>query len=112
MEYGQPRFSRRRTTCSLFVYAFSILCLLSIAAWALTGLTRKIISERQAELVEELKSNFADSPAFLVERLFDMQNDSINLFVPGMPNPVCFSAGMFSFDPKVFPESFLVLTTG
>jgi len=96
---------KRLLTISLFATVGVLATVLVV--WAGTGLTRKIISERQAELIEELKSNFADSPAFLVERLFDMQNDSINLFVPGMPNPVCFSAGMFSFDPKAFPESFL-----
>ena len=72
-----------------------------------TGLSRKIISERQARLIAELQSNVADSPAFLAERLFALQLDRIILFVPGMSKPVSLPAGRCSFDPKTFPDSFL-----
>ena len=94
----------------LHVISFSILLGLlttALAVWAGTGLTRKIISERQAALVAELRKNAADSPAFLVERLRDLQSDNIFLFVPGMSKPVSFPVGMFSFNPNIFPKSFL-----
>ena len=94
----------------LHVISFSILLGLlttALAVWAGTGLTRKIISERQTALVAELRKNAADSPAFLVERLRDLQSGNIFLFVPGMAKPVSFSVGMFSFNPNVFPKSFL-----
>ncbi|MEI6528083.1 MAG: Calx-beta domain-containing protein [bacterium] len=82
------------------------LFLACVTVWALTGITRKIIDERQARISEELSTNFADSPAFLVERLFEFQESCIQLFVPGMTKPVSFSAGLYSFNPKSFPESF------
>ncbi|MEI6564103.1 MAG: hypothetical protein WCO42_07340 [bacterium] len=107
MKNRQPRLFPHRTLRSLFVYTLVSLCLLSAAAWALTVISEKIIDERQAELVTELRGNVADSPAFLAERLFDMQLEAVQLFVPGMTKPVSFSAGLFSFDPKAFPESFV-----
>ncbi len=78
-----------------------------VSVWAITEISRNIITDRQEKLIEDLRSRVAESPAFLVERLFEMQENSFRLFVPGMPNPVCFSAGLFSFDPKTFPDSFL-----
>lgn len=89
------------------LYATLGLLATGLIVWAGTGLSQKIISERQSALIEQLRNNVVDSPAFLVERLYEMQENSFPLFVPGMPNPVCFSAGMFSFDPKTFPDSFL-----
>ena len=101
-----------QTAGSKRVHVTSFLILLGVittalAVWAGTGLTRKIISERQAALVAVLRKNVADSPAFLVERLRDLQSRNIFLFVPGMLKPVSFPVGLFSFDPKAFPESFL-----
>jgi hypothetical protein len=75
--------------------------------WAGTELSKKIIAERQAALVAVLRKNVVDSPAFLVEHLRELQSKNIFLFVPGMKKPVSFSVGLFSFDPKAFPESFL-----
>jgi RHS repeat-associated protein len=88
---------------------FSMLGLLTTAlvVWAGTELSKKIIAERQAALVAVLRKNVVDSPAFLVEHLRELQSKNIFLFVPGMKKPVSFSVGLFSFDPKAFPESFL-----
>ncbi|MEI8140613.1 MAG: LamG-like jellyroll fold domain-containing protein [bacterium] len=107
MENKRSRLYPQRRLGSLFLYALTSLCLLSAAAWALTTLSVKIIDDRQAKLVAELRGNVADSPASLVERLRDLQLRNIFLFVPGMKIPVSFSVGLFSFDPKIFPESFL-----
>jgi len=102
---GTQTTGRGRIRVILFV-ALGLLTT-ALVVWAGTGLSRKLIAERQAELVAELRSNVADSPAFLVERLFDMQLESIQVFVPGMTKPVSFPVGLFSFAPKAFPESFV-----
>ena len=88
---------------------FAMLGLLTTAlvVWAGTELSKKIIADRQAALVAVLRKNVVDSPAFLVERLRELQSKNIFLFVPGMKKPVSFSVGLFSFDPKAFPESLI-----
>jgi|GEM_PF-1065824 len=107
MNNTRPCLYPRRRLGSLVIYALTSLCLLSAAAWALTTLSVKIIEDRQAKLVDDLRKNVADSPAFLVERLRTLQLHNISLFVPGMKIPVSFPVGMISFDPKTFPQSFL-----
>jgi len=107
MKNKRPCLYPQRRLGSLVIYALTSLCLLSAAAWALTTLSSKIIEDRQAKLVADLRKNTADSPAFLVERLRDLQFRNIFLFVPGMKIPVSFPVGMISFDPKTFPQSFL-----
>ena len=102
---GTGKGRKRILSISLFA-AMSVLATV-LVVWAGSGLTKKIISERQAKLIEDLRTNVADSPAFLVERLFKLQQDRIRLFVPGMTKPLSFPVGLFSFDPKTFPDSFL-----
>ncbi len=83
------------------------LFLAGVSVWAISGISQIIISERQSRIIDELKTNVADSPAFLVERLYALQENTIQLFVPGMTKPLSFPGGMCSFDPETFPESFL-----
>ena len=103
---------KRILTISLFVAAG-----LSVAAWALTAISEKIINVRQEALIEDLKSNFADSPEALVKQLCRAQTDYIILSPSGMTR-LHQPYGMMSFDPKAFPEEFLkglvydVLRTG
>ena len=68
---------KRIFTISLFVAAG-----LSAAAWALTAISEKIIDVRQEALIEDLKSNFADSPEVLVKQLYRAQTDFIILTPP------------------------------
>ena len=106
----RDKMFRLQAAGSKRILTFSLLAALGLLTMGLmvlagTGLSRKIISERQARLIAELQSNVADSPAFLAERLFALQLDRIILFVPGMSKPVSLPAGRCSFDPKTFPET-------
>ena len=92
---------KRILTISFFVAAG-----LSAAAWALTAISEKIIDARQEALIEDLKSNFADSPEALVKQLCSAQTQFIIITPPGMKR-LHQSYGMMSFDPKAFPEEFL-----
>lgn len=92
---------KRILTISLFVAAG-----LSAAAWALTAISEKIIDARQEALIEDLKTNFADSPEALVKQLCSAQTQFIIVTPPGMKR-LHQSYGMMSFDPNAFPEEFL-----
>ena len=106
MKDKKPRRVPHRSLRSQLVYALTALCLLSVAAWALTAISEKIIDARQEALIEDLKSNFADSPEALVKQLCRAQTDFIILTPPGMTR-LHQPYGMMSFDPKAFPEEFL-----
>ena len=106
MDDNKPRRVPQRNLRSQLVYALTALCLLSVAAWALTAISDKIIDARQETLIEELKSNYADSPEALVKQLSRAQTEFIILTPPGMTR-LHQPYGMMSFDPKAFPEEFL-----
>lgn len=88
----------------LTVFAGSLFAAASV--WAITGVTKKIIAERQKAIIEEILDNGINSPADLVSRLYELQEETIQLFVPGMTKPLSFPRGIAAFDPESFPASF------
>lgn len=97
-----------KTTGRVQILAISLFAVigLSAAAWALTTISEKIIDARQEALIEQLRRDFADSPAALVKQLCRAQAEFIQITPPEMVR-LHQPYEMMSFDPKGFPEEFL-----
>jgi predicted outer membrane repeat protein len=90
---------------SVFVYGLVAIGLVGVAALAYAA--DKLIDARQRALIEDLKANYADSPASLVEQLRSAQSAFIVITPPGNEYPLHQPVGMMSFDTKGFPDEFL-----
>ena len=95
------RFSLRTVRLAGILF----LAILSLTALAFAA--DKLIDARQADLIEQLRANYADVPEAFVEKLRLAQMELTIITPPGMDHPLHQPYGMMSFDPKGFPEEFL-----
>lgn len=95
------RFSLRTVRLAGILF----LAILSLTALAIAA--DKLIDARQTDLIEQLRTDYADGPEILVEKLRLAQMELTIITPPGMDHPLHQPYGMMSFDPKGFPEEFL-----